>query len=83
MYWLIDQYLLDKIDEITFCNDYHDTLVNEMYYKGLSEIENEVFRDLLDVVQRFSEDEESFELWSRFVTAKQLREKILETRKNK
>ena len=80
LYWLIEQYLSNKMDETTFCNDFHDTLVNEMYYEGLSEIENEVFRDLSDVSQRFSEYEEDFKLWSKFVTAKQLREKILETR---
>jgi hypothetical protein len=78
LYWLIDQYLSYKIDEITFCNDFHDTLVNEMYYEGLAKIENEVFSDLLSVVQRFSQYEEDFKLWSGFVTAKQLKEKILE-----
>jgi hypothetical protein len=80
LYWLIKQYLSDKIDETTFCNDFHDTLVNEIYYEGLSKIENEVFCDLLNVVQHFSEYEEDFKLWSGFVTAKQLREKALETK---
>jgi hypothetical protein len=80
LYWLIEQYLSDKIGEATFCNDFHDTLVNEMYYEGLSKIENETFRSLLDVVQRFAEYEEDFKLWSGFVTAKQLREKVLETK---
>jgi len=80
LYWLIDQYLSNEIDEVFFCNDFHDTLVNEMYYEGLSNIEEEIFRDLLDVVQRFSDDEESFKLWAGFVTAKKLREKVLETK---
>jgi len=80
LYWLIEQYLSDKIDETTFCNDYHDTLVNEMYCEGLSEIENEAFGDLLNVVQRFSEYEEDFKLWSGFVTEAELRLKVIETK---
>ena len=80
LYWLIDQYLSNKIDEDTFGSDFHDTLVNEMYYEGLSEIEKEVFRDLHDVAERFSEYEEDHKLWSGFTTAQQLREKLLETK---
>jgi hypothetical protein len=50
-----------------------------MYYEGLTKIEDSDFRDLLDVVQRFSEYEEDFKLWEGFVSAKQLKEKVLAT----
>lgn len=80
LYWLIDQYLLGKIDNNTFCNDYHDTLVNEMYYEGLTDIESIAFGELSDVSQRFSEFDEDHKLWSGFVTAEQLRQKIIETK---
>lgn len=81
LYWLISQYLSDKIDETVFCNEFHDTLVNEIYYEGLTDIENKVFHDLSDVIQRFSEYEDDFKLWSGFVTAKELKKKVLETQK--
>lgn len=41
LYWLINQYLSGKISETIFCDDFHDTLVNEMYYEGLTDIEYE------------------------------------------
>ena len=81
LYWLISQYLSDKIDETVFCNEFHDSLVNEIYFEGLTDIEIEIFYDLSDVVQRFSEYEEDFKLWSGFVTAKELKKKVLETQK--
>ena len=80
LYWLIDQYLSNKINETMFCNEFHDFFVNEMDHKVLTNVEFDVFYDLSDVSQRFSDDEESFKLWSGFVTAKQLREKVIETK---
>lgn len=80
LYWLIDQYILGNIDETKFCDDFHDTLVNEMYYEGLTAIELRIFKDLLDVVQRFSEYEEDFKLWAGFVSAEELKQKIIETK---
>lgn len=80
LYWLIDQSLSGKINETTFCDDFHDTLVNEMYYEGLTDIEYKTFSDLSYVSQRFSEYEEDFKLWKGFVTAKELKQKIIETK---
>ncbi len=80
LYWLIDQYLSGKINETSFCDDFHDTLVNGMYSEGLTDIEYKIFSDLSDVSQRFSEYEEDFKLWKGFVTAEQLKQKILEAK---
>jgi len=80
LYWLIDQYLSYKINETMFCNEFHDSFVNEMNYDVLTSLEFDIFRDLSNVSQRFSQYEEDFKLWSGFVTAKQLREKILEAK---
>lgn len=80
LYWLIDQYLSGKINETTFCDDFHDILVNEMYYEGLTDIEYKTFSDLSDVSQRFSEYEEDFKLWKGFVSEEELRRKIIETK---
>lgn len=38
------------------------------------------FSDLSDVSQRFSEYEEDLTLWKGFYTAKQLKQKIIETK---
>ena len=78
LYSLIDQYLSNKIDETIFCNDFHNTLVNEVYYVGLTNVEHEVFRDLDDVLQCFTDDEESLKLLPLLVNAEQLREKVIE-----
>ncbi|UTA67285.1 MULTISPECIES: hypothetical protein [Emticicia] len=80
LYWLIDQFLSGKINEITFCDDFHDTFVNEMNYKGLTDIEYKAFVDLSDVSQRYSEYEEDFKFWAGFVTAEELKQKIIETK---
>lgn len=80
LYWLIDQYLLNEIDNNTFCDDFHDTLVNEMYYEGLTTNEDMAFIELLDTAQRFSEYEEDHKLWNGFVTEEQLKQKIIETK---
>ena len=80
LYWLIDQYLSEKIDETTFCNEFHDSFVNEMNYDTLTSFEFDIFRDLSDVSQRFSQYEEDFKLWSGFVSAQQLKDKTLETK---
>ncbi|GHT80052.1 hypothetical protein AGMMS50262_24130 [Bacteroidia bacterium] len=80
LYWLIDQYLSNNIDDDTFCSQFHDSFVNEMDYKILTESELDVFHKLSDVSQRFSEFEEDHKLWSGFITAKQLKEKVVETK---
>jgi hypothetical protein len=80
LYCFLDQYLSNKVDEITFCNEFHNTLVNEVYYDGLTSMEYEIFCDLDDVSQCFTDNEEYFNLWSGYITAKQLREKIIETK---
>lgn len=80
LYWLIDQYLLEKINETIFCNEFHNLFVNEMDIKMLTNLEYEAFSNLNNVSQRFSEYEEDFKLWTGFVTAEELKQKIIETR---
>lgn len=80
LYWLIDQYLLGKINEPTFTNEFHDSFVNEMDYKTITESEYNIFSELNDVSARFSEFEEDHKLWPGFTTAKELKEKIIETK---
>ena len=80
LYWLIDEYLLGKINEPIFCNEFHDSFVNEMDIEILTELEYSVFSELSDVSQRFSEYEEDHKLWKGFTTAEELRQKIIETK---
>lgn len=78
--WLIDHYLSGKINESVFCNEFHDSFVNEMDIKTLTDFEYDVFSDLSNMSQRFSEYEEDFMLWKGFITAEELRQKIIETK---
>jgi hypothetical protein len=80
LYWLIEQYLSGKINETSFCDDFHDTLVNELYFEGLTDSENKTFSDLSDISQRFSEYAEDFKLWAGFVTAEELKKTVIETK---
>jgi len=80
LYWLIDQYLAGEINEIVFCDDFHNTFVNEMNYETLTDDEYTVFSDLSDASQRFSEYEEDFKLWPGFITSEELRNKIIEVK---
>lgn len=78
--WIIDQYLLQKIDESTFCNEYHNLFVNEMDVNTFTDIEYVIFSNLSDISQRFTEYKEDFKLWKGFVTAEELTQKVVETK---
>ena len=58
LYWLIDQYLSDKINEITFCDEFYYSYDLEMDYSMLTELEHKLFSELSTVAGRFSEYEE-------------------------
>lgn len=81
LYWLIDQYLLDKIDEPTFCDEFYYSYDLEITNDMLSEMEQQAFSDLSKVASRFSQHEEDHKLDANaFSTVKELREKIIETK---
>lgn len=81
LYWLIDQYLLDKIDEPTFCDEFYYSYDLEINNDMLSESEQQAFSDLSKVSSRFSQYEEDHKLDANaFSTVKELREKITETK---
>ena len=81
LYWLIDQYLLGKIDESTFCDEFYYSYDLEINNDILSESEQQVFSDLSKVSSRFSQYEEDHKLDAKaFSSAKDLREKIIETK---
>ncbi|HUM98352.1 MAG TPA: hypothetical protein PK275_10880 [Chitinophagaceae bacterium] len=80
LYWLIDEYLLNRINEPVFCNEFHDSFVNEINIEIFTELEYSVFSELSAVSQRFSEYEEDHKLWKGFTSADDLRQKIIETK---
>lgn len=82
MYWLIEQYLLGKIDESVFCDEFYYSYDLEIGNEVLNKIERETFSELSKVSSRFSQYEEDHKLNSKaFSTAHELREKIIETKK--
>ena len=81
LYWLMDSYLSDKIDERTFCDEFYYSYSLEISDDDLSELEKKVFPELDTVSSRFSEFEEDHKLDARaFYTKDQLYQKIQETR---
>ena len=81
LYWLIDQYLLNKIDESIFCDEFYYSYDLEVSSETLSEIEQQAFLELSKVVSRFSQYEEDHKLDARaFSTVQELKQKIIETK---
>ncbi len=81
LYWLIDQYLLDNIDEQTFCDEFYYSYDLELDYETLTEIEKKAFAELSEVSSRFSQNDNDHKLDSRaFSTLQELRQKIIEAK---
>lgn len=79
LYWLIDQYLLNKINEKSFCDEFYYSYDLELNHETLTQIEKELFSELSKVTSRFSEHEEDHQLDARaFSTVKELKQKITE-----
>jgi len=79
IYWLIESYLSEDIDEVTFCDEYYYSYDLEINYDELSVIEQKCFSDLSIVSSRFSESMNDHEFAPKaFSTKKELREKIIE-----
>lgn len=78
LYWLIDQYLSNKIDSWTFCNEYYYCYDLEIDRQSLTNIEKKVFSSLSSVANRFSDDKEDLERYpGTYFTEEQLKKKII------
>lgn len=81
LYWLIDEYLLGKIDEPTFCDEFYYSYDLEIKNGMLNDVERGAFFELSEVAARFSQYEEDHKLDPHaFATANELRKKIIETK---
>lgn len=80
LYWLLDEYLLGKINESTFTDEFHNTFVNELNRNDFTDKEYSIFFELSDVSERFSPFESDYKLWKGFTNTKELKKKIIETK---
>jgi len=77
LYWLMDEFLLRRIDARTFCNEYYYCYDLELDSDLLDNKEKKAFAELSIVVNRFSEFEEDLLKYpGTYFTEKQLREKM-------
>ncbi|WP_347066848.1 hypothetical protein [Flavobacterium sp. WV_118_3] len=81
LYWLISQYLLGKIDEPFFCDEFYYSYDLEVDSNTLTDIEKVAFAELSQISSRFSQYEEDHKLDSKaFSTVEELKQKIIETK---
>ncbi len=81
LYWIIDEYLLGKINEQVFCDEFYYSYDLELNHHTLTEIETISFSELSEVASRFSQFKEDHKLdASAFSSVMELRQKIVETK---
>jgi len=81
LYWLIDQYLIGKINASTFADEYHVSYDMSIKREDLTEFEHEAFIALSDVAGRFSPFETDLRNYpGTYYSEAQLRKKALETK---
>lgn len=81
LYWLIDQYLLGKINASTFDDEFNICYNLHLDYDTLTFTEEKIFSDLGIVASRFSPYEKDHsDFPNAFYTEEELKEKILEAK---
>lgn len=82
LYWLIRQYILNKIDVETFCSLYHACFDVELDLNTLSALEYKFFNELSLIAGRFFSSEDHMEGFSGFFyTEKELKKKAIQVQK--
>ena len=81
LYQLIEMYLVGKINESSFCDDFVPSYDVELDHNLLTEEENQAFYELSRITGRFSEFEKDHkEHPGVFYTEEDVKRKILETK---
>jgi len=81
IYWLIDQYLSNKLNGWDFCNQYHECFSLEIDSNTFTPNEYAKFCELSDISGRFSNVEEDLKSHPDVYTSEnQLRKKVIETK---
>ena len=76
----MQQYLVGKIDERTFCDEYYYSYGLEIDYETLLDVEQRAFAELSAVSRRFTEFQEDIEQYPGvYFTSRELHEKVKET----
>jgi len=81
LYWLINKYLLNEIDESTFCNEFYYSYDLEINVDVFTDNEKIFFSELNEITSRFSQYEEDHMMDSKaFSDIDELKKKIIETK---
>lgn len=82
LYWLVDEYISNRINESVFCDEYYFSYNMEINQADLLDYEKDQFESISKIASRFSEFEEDHKLDAKaFSSSQELREKILEAKK--
>ena len=66
LYWLIEQYLLGKINSSTFCLEFYLSYDLEISEQSLSELEKEIFQQISNIVDRYSDSSEDLKTYPKY-----------------
>ncbi|RAW01165.1 hypothetical protein [Pseudochryseolinea flava] len=81
LYWLIDQYLLGKMNGWTFCNEYYYSYSLELKDEDLSKLEQFVFSELDKITSRYTDVQEDLVKYPGvYYNEEELRQKVIETK---
>lgn len=82
IYWLINQYLENKITQCNFADEYYKSYCLETDLNTLTDKETKVFDELAEVATRFTDIEEDLKNYPGvYYTPQELDQKIMQTRK--
>ena len=81
LYWLMEQYLLNKISARVFCDEFYYCYDLELNADTLTPQELKIFRAVSIVANRFCEYEEELEKYPGvYFSEKQLKQKVLKVK---
>ncbi len=77
LYWLVNQFLSEKINARFFCDEYYYSYDLEIDDGDLTKLEREIFQELSVIVGRFSEFEDDIKKYpDTYITEGQLKENV-------
>ena len=81
LYWLMDQYLLGKINAWSFCDEYYTLYNLSIEPQDLTDLEQYVFNELDEIVSRFTDEKEDLIKYSGvYYDEDTLKQKVFETK---
>ncbi len=78
LYYLLEQYFLNKYTTTVFADEFTVTYDLEVDYESLTEEENALFGELCAMTARFSSDEEELQIPNVYFSEMQVKEKATE-----